>query len=463
MYHIFYHPPETKGAAADFIPYFSEDGFHLFYLFDHRDNDNYGEGISWRKITTTDLVDFTDHGTILPHGALDSPDLYVFTGSVIQSEDIYHIFYTGHNPHLHTYGDHLQCIMHAVSRDLKNWTKVPEDSFYAPEGFDKCDFRDPFVYYDLDSRKYYMLLCARTDSGDTLRRGVVLQLCSDDLKTWSNDRVLYAPYMFHTLECPDLFQIGDWWYLIFSEYSDKHTTCYRMSRHRNGPWIKPRCDTFDGRAYYAAKTASDGNNRYLFGWVPTRQDNSDSKPWMWGGNLLIHQLIQEDDGTLTVCIPGSINNRFQTIIFQKPALELNTPYSTQVSTLLDQPPMTYKLSMTCETASAGCDSFGILVKRDSVSDTSYGFTLDLSSEAVYVNTFPCFPQYNFETYQLNRPLKMAQQYFIELLVDNDIYTLYINHRTALSVRFSSLKGTELAVYASHASLKFTNIQLCTLK
>jgi beta-fructofuranosidase len=462
MYNIFFHPAEAEGAAADFIPFFSEGTFHLFYLYDHRNPDKHGEGLSWYKITTKDLLHFTDNGIVLPQGELHSPDLYVFTGSVIKTEAAYHIFYTGHNPHLRTYGDHLQCIMHAVSTDLQNWSKIPEDTFYAPDGYDKCDFRDPFVYYDPESRSYFMLLCARPDDGAFIRKGETLQLSSADLKAWNYDRVFYSPQKFHTLECPDLFQIGDWWYLIFSEYTEKHTTCYRMSGHRNGPWIKPKCDTFDGRAYYAAKTASDGKNRFLFGWVPTRQENTDSKPWMWGGNLLVHQLVQKEDGTLGTCIPEYIDRRLQTAFLKHPALRLDTPYSTQVFTLLHETPSAYKLSMECEIGSGYNDSFGILVKRDSASDTSYGFTIDLSEESLYVNTLPCFPQNAFDTYQLRRPLEPGRQYSVELLADNDIFVLYVNHRIALSVRLCSLKGTELAVYASHACVQFSDIQMSTM-
>ena len=55
-------------------------------------------------------------------------------------------------------------------------------------------------------------------------------------------------------EMPDLFKIGDWWYHIVTEYSDRSKMVYRMSKSLEGPWIAPKDDAFDGRAYYAGRT-----------------------------------------------------------------------------------------------------------------------------------------------------------------------------------------------------------------
>ena len=72
-------------------------------------------------------------------------------------------------------------------------------------------------------------------------------------------------------EMPDLFQIGDWWYHIISEYSDGNKMVYRMSKSLDGPWIAPADDAFDGRAYYAGRTFCLNGQRILFGWVPTKE------------------------------------------------------------------------------------------------------------------------------------------------------------------------------------------------
>src|ERR1700730_11420866 len=99
---FFYRP--ANAWAADFIPYYRDGKFHLFFLLDWRDRIMHGEGTPWFQITTTDFVNFQELGEMLPRGAHDEQDLYVFTGSVTQGEGRYQIFYTGHNPHLRARG-----------------------------------------------------------------------------------------------------------------------------------------------------------------------------------------------------------------------------------------------------------------------------------------------------------------------------------------------------------------------
>ena len=45
------------------------------------------------------------------------------------------------------------------------------------------------------------------------------------------------------------------------------------------PWTKPANDIFDGIAFYAGKTMSNGTERYLAGWCPTRIGDGDEDQW----------------------------------------------------------------------------------------------------------------------------------------------------------------------------------------
>lgn len=461
MYQFLYHPTEAQSAAADFIPYFDNGKFHLFYLFDHRNTEKYGEGIAWYKVETEDFLHFVDKGEMICRGSKEDLDLCAFTGSVIHGFDKYHIFYTGHNTYIHTHGYQNECIMHAVSTDLDHWEKVPEDSFSAPAGYDQCDFRDPYVYYDESSSLYYMLLCARSTVPDNgIRSGETIRMKSADLKVWEYDRSIYAPGAFQTHECPDLFQIGSKWYLIFSEYSDRNVTCYRISDSPDGPWEKPANDTFDGRAYYAAKTAFDGTNRYLFGWVPTRMGNRDNGSWMWGGNLVVHQLIQNEDGTLRVALPTQLSNHLCQPATHVEQLSVCARHRCTVTSIAEHTPASFRCSFTA-TSHSQCDEFGILFARDWANDQSYTFRFNLTEHSLSVNRFPCFPQNEFATYMLNRPLPKAEKYHINLLVDNDIFIVYVNDSIALSVRICDLHADGLGLFVSNGDVDFSNITVYT--
>ena len=87
---IFYRPDD--GVAADFIPFYWQGDYHLFYLKDYRDIPGHGEGTPWWHIVTRDFVHFEDWGEALARGPQDAQDLMVFTGCVLEAR--------GHVPHL---------------------------------------------------------------------------------------------------------------------------------------------------------------------------------------------------------------------------------------------------------------------------------------------------------------------------------------------------------------------------
>jgi beta-fructofuranosidase len=189
--------------------------------------------------------------------------------------------------------------------------KNPEHTFFAPaDKYEPHDWRDAFVFWNEDAKEYNMLLAARFKTGIPRRRGLTALCASKDLVKWEVKEPFYAPALYFTHECPDLFKMGDWWYLLFSEFTDLVRTRYRMSRSLSGPWIIPERDDFDGHAFYAAKTASDGNKRFIFGWNPTREGEKDNGNWQWGGNLVVHEVQQDKNGELTVRVPQTVSNAF---------------------------------------------------------------------------------------------------------------------------------------------------------
>ena len=88
-----------------------------------------------------------------------------------------------------------------------------------------------------------------------------------------------------------------------TEYSDRSKMVYRMSKSLNGPWIAPKDDAFDGRAYYAGRTFELNGQRILFGWVATKDKDDDDENFIWAGTFMAHEVYQKEDGTLGVRIP----------------------------------------------------------------------------------------------------------------------------------------------------------------
>ena len=106
------------------------------------------------------------------------------------------------------------------------------------------------------------------------------QYTSTDLYNWNLEDPFYEDESVFMIECVDLFEMDGQWYFIYSNINDRKVH-YRMSDSLYGPWETPAVSALDGVAYYAAKSASDGHERLLFGWCPTRIDDKDPNNYNW--------------------------------------------------------------------------------------------------------------------------------------------------------------------------------------
>lgn len=437
---IFYRP-ET-GALADVIPYYEDGKYYLYYLHDYRNVATYGAGVDWDLLVTEDFVSYENLGTVIRRGSPSQQDNNVFTGGIIKDkEGLYHIFYTGNNASYLGTGKPKEAIMHAVSEDMVRWRKIPEDTFYAPSQYMSDDWRDPYVYYDEAEGDYKMLLAARLTEGAESARGVTAMLASDDLKTWNLRDPLYAPAKYHTHECPDLFRMGDWWYLVFSEFSDRISTRYVMSRDLEN-WIEPAADMFDGRAFYAAKTAGDGEKRYIFGWVPTKTNNEDIGGWEWGGSLAVHEIYQKEDGTLGVRAPQSQEAVFSEEIASDSIGVRGTSGRTEEIGSL---PQTYMLRCTVsgEFVRAGY-SVG-----HSAAD-GYRYVIDPAAGAFSFENYPSANLFSDVTV----PIPKADTYELTIFVEGQVCTAYVNGEKALSTRVDGTLGAAVGFYVQGGEATF---------
>ena len=297
------YPQFEKGAVGDPMPVSIDGRLHLFYL---SDGPTGGEGFHpWYHASTQDFLGYTDHGEALPVVQdKSSRELALGTGSVIKVGDTYHAYYTGFNKALTPF----EAILHATSTDLVHWTKHPEHTFYAPSGYERNDFRDPHVIRVDEKGEYWMLVTARSRG-----RGVIAKLVSKDLVKWEDGGILFTNDSYTrdgNLECPTLFRIGDFWYLTFSDQWPTRRTQYRISRRIDGPFEKPKHYALDGAGFYAGKVAQHAGQYYLAGWAGRKELLKDSGDYVWGGNLVVHQLEQQADGSLSVRVPEPIRSLF---------------------------------------------------------------------------------------------------------------------------------------------------------
>nr|WP_315085874.1 glycoside hydrolase family 32 protein [uncultured Lachnoanaerobaculum sp.] len=478
MKNIFYKPKD--GWVGDTIPFAHDGKFYIYYLHDERKGntqDEYGYRTSWNLLITEDGVNIKDCKVVLPVGEYDDADYACYTGSVIEGNDgQFHMFYTAqnnYNPKYHRDGKPLQYVAHAISTDLINWEKLPELTFGADESiYEPFDWRDPFVFYNEDEKCFDMLLAARL-RGASEKNGGCVGLCrSYDLIHWEAKEPFYNPESYMTHECPDLFKLGNKWYLVYSTFSEKFVTHYRMSDKLSGPWTSPIEDTFDGRAFYAAKTAKVGDKRMAFAWVPTKRGESDFGQYEWGGNFIAHEIDQTTDNKLTVKPADGLINMFNKEAVNEKINKVEIEnFEGEKSYVINGMKETCMIEAVIE-FSEGVRSFGIGLRQDSALANGYYLRFEPFYNRIVADMWPRRISGVNQWYvdgdkpfmiELERPFDYKSlkdnKVHIRVVADGSIICLYVNNTTALTMRAYNMKRTNWGFFVKDGSIRVSDIHL----
>jgi len=258
-----------------------------------------------------------------------------------------------------------------------------------------------------------------------------------------------------------------------------------MSKSPEGPWHTPAVDTFDGRAFYAAKSASDGDNRYVFGWNPNKEEDlfgfnpenykgKDYNTWGWGGSLIVHQLIQNEDGTLSVKIPESVNNIFKKNIplsFEEGqgeleidgnSLKTRSEYGFSSAISKDDLPglceISGKVSFKENTRSCG---IMLRVQDDLVH--GYYFRLEPDRNRVTFNSHLMQSEDGGKTFpyelELERPIQLEsdREYAFNIIIDDTICEFYLNDEIVMGTRMYDLESGKLGLFVSEGRAEFSEV------
>ncbi|RPE74735.1 beta-fructofuranosidase [Curtobacterium sp. PhB137] len=481
-----FQPP--NGFVGDVIPFEHDGTAWLFYLLDERPDAPPLErptGMPWAAVTTTDFVTFDDKGVVLPSGGPDASDFDCYTGSVVQDDEgTLHLFYTGHNPRIKTGSDgdgkDAQVVSHATSSgDLTDWTKHPDWDFPALAGYSPEDWRDPFVFRPAADRPWQMLLATRRLGEPYRRSGLVARLESDDLVTWRDADPIWEPHRFITQECPDVFQWGEWWYLVYSEFSDAFCTRYRIAKSPDGPWLAPADDTVDGRAFYAAKTVALGNERYFVGWIASKEDRRDGGPWQWAGTMATLQAHQRADGSLRFDLPDGVRAAYTDEVDATALLEpvngaaatvgagAASRYASWVGPELPAEALV-AVDLTLE---ADSRSFGVLLRTSDDGEEGYALRLEPDRNRLVLDRWPRgttgAEQWQIlgdvpHAVELERPVELAPgAHHLDVHLDGEICVAIIDGSVALSTRLYDHPAGHVGVFVQDGAITLDRLTVRT--
>lgn len=465
MKNIHYRPAD--GFFGDAIPFYWRGGHHVFYLKTTRKT---GDRLLWSHIVSNDLIHWNEMPDAILPGGKDAPDSGgCWTGSIIEKDNVFHMFYTGWNPS----SRFQQTICHAASSDLVHWMKDERNPILVPDErwYGEADWRDPFVFWNPEEKLYFMLICATIKGGPVAKRGCIGLAKSRDLEKWECYPPFYAPNFCGPMECPDLFELDGHWYLVFSEFTEKMQTHYRVADDLKGPWRVATSEVFNGQRFYAAKTAGDGIRRFLFGWIPTRENESDEGKWQWGGHLAIpHELKVEVDGSLSVRCPEEVVNIFQfkdidigksvSSNLGKWVFQENGVYGERVDGLAYATISDLKNNFVLKGSVSfhpGTRSFGLLI-RTSV-DFSSGYILEFEPVRNRV-VFDRFPRAGDAPPLAECPINLAPDKSKPFLifVENSIVEAFIDKRVALSCRAYGGHGEPTGLFIIEGAASYEKIQ-----
>lgn len=472
-----YHSANEKGAYAtwykpangwvgDPIPYYDNGKFYIFYLQDWRSGFPFLH--PWHMVYSTDLSSFTFGGETIPCGKENEQDVALGTGGVIKDRKTgeYCAFYTGHQWKWQELGVPTQAVLLTTSKDMQTWNKKGEQNFYlslrGQSGYVENDFRDPHVFYDAEDGLYKMVVTTHTDAGATLAL-----LTSEELqnaKAWKLQEPLYTEQGIWVMECADVFKEGDYWYLTYSNVADRKVH-YRYAKSLKGPWIKPTNDIFDGIGFYAAKTMSNGSERYLAGWCPTRIGDGDAD--QWGGSLVCHRMLFNADGTIDLKLADGIDKKFstpkKTVLIDKSGKSALKDGSYILS---DVASVTFpRMNKACKveaivTATDADDSFGFAFGVYDDKTEVYSIRFDLKNKRLVMSKDDLTRGTNPTQTDVTLVVPADRKFEVKIVAEKSVCVLYVNDKVAFSNRIDRMPDNPWAIFTDKgADVSFSNIKV----
>ena len=469
----YYNP--AIGRCGDPMPFYDQKAgeFKVLYLQEYENNPTYTFHPFW-AVSTKDGASYEALGEVLPTGTSQyEADAALGTGCCVynEKEGLYYIYYTGHTS--------KEVVMRATSPDFKTWTKDKNWMLKGNDyGYSEIDFRDPQIFVAEDGL-YHMVISSNLKFAE---------FTSSDLKNWSH--LGQFPMIWdRMLECPDIFKMGDYWYLVYSEgyrasWSRKvkymmSTTYEGLKACFNDPganWPKDGHEgVLDSRAFYAGKTASNGTDRYIWGWCPYRTGatiheknvavGAGGEP-NWSGALVCHKVIQHADGTLTLGEVPAMAAKFSKAqdvkVMESQGYSNGTLTGDGAYVLYNRLGNHNHISMTVKTSN-NWDKFGISLVRGSDSEKYYTMVVNPEGEDTRKVNFEQEGSAGagfiegIDGYNFQRPTDNT--YKIDIYTDNSVMVMYINDVCAYTNRIYGIQKNCWSVNNYGGSITVSDVKV----
>jgi hypothetical protein len=289
----------------------------------------------------------------------------------------------------------------------------------------------------------------------------MVHLVSKNLKNWD----VLEPILINqddVPECPDYFEWNGWYYLIYGRGGN---TFYLQSRNKYGPWQYPSSQALDEDWTNVVKTAPFTNGRRIAaGWIPSKKDGSDNGNEIFGGNVVMRELLQQKDGSLITKFAKELIPATGTPV----SLEVEKDsLTTKISVnnyrikspngkgafILNNIPLNVRISFEA-IVETPVEEFGLMLRSTDKSREGSGYYFKVSPEngTVFLhNTF------------IKAVSGLEKKVRIDIIMHEDIIDANIGASRCIVNRLAGQKGGNLVFYAKHGTVNFQSIVIAPLK
>ncbi len=436
------HYRPEGGVLGDTILFYWNGVYHVFYL----------QGPSWGHISSRDLIHWKQLPDAIERGSGSaSPDgQNCWTGSIVEHEGTFHLFYTGKNSN-DPKGD--QKVMHATSTDLTRWTKHPEYTFYADGKIywskpingsvdDKLNyhhqaFRDPEVFFNEQDGNWWLLLHAALADGSS---PVFALYVSGDLIRWSPHEPIFDYPKSVSGDCPHIFKTNGKWYIIAAEFH------YTVADSPGGPY-RPEMLPFGCGEMAVPKTMFDGQRRVLAGWIHDHEGCRDAGKPLWGGMMSMpRELYADEQGRLC-------QRPIQEVIDAYNHAVLELPGGIEPGQTLEVP-RDYMLN--CRLRPTSPDAAVAIGFRQPADDPAAGYRLrvDFRTQEIELGG-------RHRTYQRVCDFDPTKPLDLRLFVDGTVIECFVNDAYCFTMRAFDYMDSGLSHEATRGSVEVRNLTVRT--
>jgi len=342
----------------------------------------------------------------------------------------------------------------SLSKDLLNWKQLNDDYTVNEPEKKYYTLKDPYVYWNEDTQTYWAVR-----SGQEVKEGPweFLYFTSPNLKNWKDCGTLYKTAdVYGPIECPQMFKMGDYWYLLYSEYINNRVgkPQYFYSSKPEGPWIKPEADNcLDGSDNCAAQVVEVDGKWLLYGWIPSA-DVETIGYMEWGGTLTLpHLLVQNPDGTLTTQLEPSASSLVRgDRYYELPnTLNISSPGEAPVYEIISDKNRRFDIAVDFSMESFP-QSFGIALQTGSGDETKET-RIEFKGQNLSVKTG------EIEHSSLYVPLTSGS-HTLRIISDKDVVECFVDDKYALSALVSrDIDDATIKAYVTGGSVSFPKMEI----